>query len=112
MDGLTGSNFILAVILWRRPRKQNKKGYISTNNIATGMVRGGCKYAFNSPKVRFHQIISISTNNIATGIVHDGRKYTFNSPKVRFHHTISLICSRGPRPMTPIGTPLEPFLLL
>jgi hypothetical protein len=29
---------------------------ISTNNIATGMVRGGHKYAFNLPKIRFHFI--------------------------------------------------------
>jgi hypothetical protein len=26
---------------------------ISTNNIVTGMVRGGRKYAFNSPKYAF-----------------------------------------------------------
>jgi hypothetical protein len=32
---------------------------ISTNNIATGMVRGGRKYAFNSPKIRFiHQALN------------------------------------------------------
>jgi hypothetical protein len=36
---------------------------ISTNNIATGMVRGGRKYAFNSPKIRFiHQ--KLPTNAI------------------------------------------------
>jgi hypothetical protein len=29
-------------------------GIISTNNIVTGMVHGGHKYAFNSPKVHFH----------------------------------------------------------
>jgi hypothetical protein len=30
---------------------------ISTNNIATGMVRGGCKYAFNSPKYAFISLV-------------------------------------------------------
>jgi hypothetical protein len=29
---------------------------ISTNNIATGMVRGGRKYAFNPPKIHFRLI--------------------------------------------------------
>jgi hypothetical protein len=38
---------------------------ISTNNIATGMVRGRRKYAFNPPKVRFRPNTKLPTN--ATG---------------------------------------------
>jgi hypothetical protein len=43
----------------------NSPPIISTNNIATGMVRGGRKYAFNPPKVRFSLNIKLPTN--ATG---------------------------------------------
>jgi hypothetical protein len=35
----------------------NKEGVISTNNIATGMIRDRHKYAFNPPKIRFNQIL-------------------------------------------------------
>jgi hypothetical protein len=37
----------------RHPFSHVSPKIISTNNIATGMVRGGRKYAFNPPKVRF-----------------------------------------------------------
>jgi hypothetical protein len=39
-----------------------KKLLISTNNIARGMVRGGRKYASNSPKICFHPNTKLSTN--------------------------------------------------
>jgi hypothetical protein len=39
--------------------------HISTNNIATGMVRGGRKYAFNPPKICFYLNTKLPTN--ATG---------------------------------------------
>jgi hypothetical protein len=72
--------------------------YISTNNIARGMVCGGRKYAFNSTKYVFKQ------PNIARGMVRSGRKYAFNSSKYVFKPPVSrtgsiLVCLFGGFPM-------------
>jgi hypothetical protein len=57
-----GSIFFSKILL---PLVGNKFWLISTNNIATGMVRGGRKIRFCPPKVRFHAITKLPTN--ATG---------------------------------------------
>jgi hypothetical protein len=55
---------------------------ISTNNIATGMVRGGRKIRFRPPKIRFYTNIKLPTN--ATG----------KSEKIKKALASSSICSQ------------------
>jgi hypothetical protein len=55
---------------------------ISTNNIATGMIRARHKYAFNPPKIRFHPSTKSGQEEITVGEKDESRRRPRLFPKI------------------------------